>query len=346
MSDFKTPNVTIVLPVYNAEPYLRQCLDSVINQTMWEIQIICVNDGSTDGSPAILEEYAAKDPRILIIHQENQGGGSARNTAFPHIKGKYTYFVDPDDWIDLQLCEKLFKCAEESQAEMVYLNFRCIFQTKFSHQIEPRHLLSNKDLPLEERKKVFFRITGTWRKFWSSHFLLTNQITFVAGKRPNNDVLQNWKGVCFAERIEVLDEKLYFYRIHGNSYQTNIGNNFNFSVLQTYDEVREFLINSGYYDRYKETFLALKLRRVFVFYSNSSLRVREKLFEKAVMNFNEEERVFCQKLSRFNCEYFFCRAVFAKKMQHKLQYIFFSVILLLCVYLYLFGLKIHKLLRS
>ena len=77
------PKVTIILPVYNVEPYLRQCLDSVVNQTMREIQIVCVNDGSTDGSPTILEEYAADDSRIEIIHQENQGGGSARNAAYP-----------------------------------------------------------------------------------------------------------------------------------------------------------------------------------------------------------------------------------------------------------------------
>ena len=117
------PNVTIVLPVYNVEPYLRQCLDSVIRQTMRDIQIICVNDGSTDGSLAILEEYAGNDPRIMVIPQENQGGGSARNAAFPHIKGKYTCFVDPDDWIDLQLCEKLFRRAEETQAEMLFFEF-------------------------------------------------------------------------------------------------------------------------------------------------------------------------------------------------------------------------------
>jgi len=89
------PKVTIILPVYNVEPYLRQCLDSVVNQTMREIQVICVNDGSTDGSPTILEEYAAKDPRVEVYHQENQGAGSARNAAYPYVRGKYTTLPIP-----------------------------------------------------------------------------------------------------------------------------------------------------------------------------------------------------------------------------------------------------------
>jgi len=112
--------VTIVLPVYNVEPYLRQCLDSVVNQTMQDIQIICVNDGSTDKSLTILQEYAARDGRIEIIDQENQGAGSARNAAIPYIRGKYVYFADPDDWLDVKLCEKTYACAEATGADAVF----------------------------------------------------------------------------------------------------------------------------------------------------------------------------------------------------------------------------------
>ena len=202
------PNVTIILPVYNVEPYLRQCLDSVVKQTMREIQIICVNDGSTDGSLAILEEYAAKDSRMMITNQGNQGAGSARNAAFPHIQGKYTYFVDPDDWIDLHLCEKLFKCAEETQAEIVYLNYFRVNQ--FGKTISPgRHyFLKNEVLLPDAIKKAVLHIsaTPTCRKFWCSHFLLEHQITFSDGKHPFNDTLQGWKGVVHAQKIAVLDE--------------------------------------------------------------------------------------------------------------------------------------------
>ncbi|MDR0336523.1 MAG: glycosyltransferase, partial [Planctomycetaceae bacterium] len=100
------PKVSIIIPVYNAEKYLRDCLDSVANQTLKDIEIICVDDGSPDSCPQILDEYAANDNRFKIIHQKNAGVAAARNAAYPFIKGEYTLFVDSDDIIELDLCEK------------------------------------------------------------------------------------------------------------------------------------------------------------------------------------------------------------------------------------------------
>ena len=91
------PKVSVIIPVYNVEKYLKQCLDSVVNQTLKDIEIICVNDGSTDNSLEILEEYAQKDNRIIIISQENQGQSVARNIALEKATGEYVGFVDSDD---------------------------------------------------------------------------------------------------------------------------------------------------------------------------------------------------------------------------------------------------------
>ncbi|MCL1897059.1 MAG: glycosyltransferase, partial [Clostridiales bacterium] len=90
------PLVSVVVPVYNVEKYLRQCLDSVVNQTLRDIEIICVNDGSTDDGGTILEEYGAKDSRVIVIHQENMGVESARAAAMDVAKGEFIGFVDPD----------------------------------------------------------------------------------------------------------------------------------------------------------------------------------------------------------------------------------------------------------
>ena len=98
-------------------------MDSVVNQTMRDIQIICVNDGSPDGSRAILQEYADRDSRIEIIDKPNGGLSSARNAAYPHIRGKYTLFVDSDDWIELDLCEKTYRKSEETGAQMTMFFF-------------------------------------------------------------------------------------------------------------------------------------------------------------------------------------------------------------------------------
>ena len=99
-----TPAVSIVLPVYNMEKYLRECLDSIINQTMTDIEVICVNDASTDSSLDILREYAAKDSRVIIIDSEtNNGLGGARNLGLPHATGKYLIYLDSDDIFDTKM---------------------------------------------------------------------------------------------------------------------------------------------------------------------------------------------------------------------------------------------------
>jgi glycosyltransferase involved in cell wall biosynthesis len=92
------PKVSVIIPVYNVDKYLKQCLDSVATQTLRDIEIICVNDGSTDGSLAILEEYAKKDSRIVVINQKNQGAGLARNKALKCAQGRYFVFMDSDDF--------------------------------------------------------------------------------------------------------------------------------------------------------------------------------------------------------------------------------------------------------
>lgn len=101
------PKVSVIIPVYNVEEYLRQCLDSVINQTLKEIEIICVDDGSTDSSLEILKEYAAKDHRITVITQQNNGAAIARNIGLYNINANYIGFIDADDYIDLDFYEKL-----------------------------------------------------------------------------------------------------------------------------------------------------------------------------------------------------------------------------------------------
>lgn len=97
----ETPKVSIIVPIYNVEPYLRQCLDSLVNQTYKNIEIICVDDGSTDASSEILTEYALKSSKVRVIRQENSGLSAARNVGFSFATGKYVMYVDSDDWIDV-----------------------------------------------------------------------------------------------------------------------------------------------------------------------------------------------------------------------------------------------------
>ena len=111
------PKVSVIIPVYNVENYLRQCLDSVVNQTLSDIEIICVDDGSTDNSGKILDEYATKDSRIKVIHKENGGYGKAMNVGLDNAIGEYIGIVEPDDYIALDMYETLYNIAKEKDLD-------------------------------------------------------------------------------------------------------------------------------------------------------------------------------------------------------------------------------------
>lgn len=110
--------VSVIIPIYNVEKYLRRCLNSIVNQTLSDIEIICINDGSTDNSLEILQEYAQKDERIVIINQQNEGVSRARNYGINIAKGEYIGFLDSDDYIDYNFYEKLYEAAKRTNAEI------------------------------------------------------------------------------------------------------------------------------------------------------------------------------------------------------------------------------------
>jgi glycosyltransferase EpsH len=109
--------ISVIIPVYNVEQYLHECMESIINQTHHALDIILIDDGSTDNSGKICDEYAAKDDRIVVVHQENQGLAGARNCGIGLAKGEYVIFVDSDDWIDLDTCEQFLKALVEHHAQ-------------------------------------------------------------------------------------------------------------------------------------------------------------------------------------------------------------------------------------
>ena len=119
------PKISVIIPVYNTENYLKECLNSVINQTFKDIEIICVNDGSTDNSLSILEEYARTDSRIKIINQKNQGVSSSRNNGIKSARGEYIMFLDSDDLYKPDLCEKVVEKIDSQSPDIVMWGHDC-----------------------------------------------------------------------------------------------------------------------------------------------------------------------------------------------------------------------------
>ena len=202
--------VSVIIPVYNVEPYLKQCMDSVVGQTLKDIEIICVDDGSTDGSLDILREYAAEDNRIQIIEQKNAGAGAARNNGMRHATGKYLSFLDSDDFFEPRMLEKAFDLAEKDQADFVaYKSDQYHTEKKqfvsadwviHENEIPPYHPFNHRQMT----GNVFKVFVGwAWDKLFLKEFVDKHHLTFQE-QRTSNDLLFVFSAVVLAKKISVV----------------------------------------------------------------------------------------------------------------------------------------------
>ena len=216
----KMPAISVIIPVYNVEPYLRECLDSVVNQTFRDLEIICVNDGSTDGSPSILEEYAARDSRIQIVNKENGGLNTARNAGLDRVTGEYFAIVDSDDWLDLTAYEKAYARAKESGADMTQFSF-----TLVDFPPEKTIVFSDFSKEIYDQTEKILSVGNNWSVcwcyLWKTDFVKKNQLLFHKDLKSNDEVTFTYKAAILANKIAVIPERLHFYRFRATSLTGN-----------------------------------------------------------------------------------------------------------------------------
>ena len=282
-----TAPITVIIPIYNiGEQYLKECIDSVVGQTMKDIQIICVNDGSTDNSIHILKQYANRDKRIQIINKSNEGLGKTRNTAFPHIKGKYVLFVDADDWLEIDACEKLYDVAENTNAQLVQFFFYIKNESKHINRYVNeyvRYKFYQDNLKYNDEFELADKISNLpilqcFNKLWRTSFLRDNNLCFENILGTGEDIVMSWKGIVLAETISVLPEKLYYYRYRETSISHKQGGK-HIDILDSCNKIYDFLIEQNLYDKpeYRNFFLSKKLEIYYRF----GLRIVSKKDKKA-----------------------------------------------------------------
>ena len=214
------PKVSIIVPVYNVEKYLKQALESAVNQTLNDIEIICIDDCSTDNSLNILKEYQLKDKRIKVIEQkENKGQGVARNLALDIAEGEYIMFLDPDDWLELNACEIAYNQISRNKNDIVffgtktYLNNKKVFNT---NDIRIKPFAEYFDCPqvkLYEIEKPFIKTFEIWYKIYNREYLNKNNIRF-APKRFGEDGIFSLKALVLSNTASFINAQLYNYRRH------------------------------------------------------------------------------------------------------------------------------------
>lgn len=217
------PKVSVIVPVYNAEKYLRQCLDTIIHQTLMNIEIICVDDGSTDQSLQILKEYLEKDHRIRVISQNNQFAGAARNRGIQIAQGEYLSFLDADDFFETNMLEEAYTKCIEFQADIGLYQARCFSQTKntFSNAdwiYNYKYLPSRKTFSSADIPETIFQITTSapWNKLFRTDFIKQHGLQFQE-IRCANDVYFVNMALVLARKIVRIDKYLINYRVDINT---------------------------------------------------------------------------------------------------------------------------------
>lgn len=212
--------VSILIPVYNAEKYLEQCIDSILNQTYGNLEIVILNDGSTDSSLSICEEYSKKDNRIKVYSQENKGIAETRNILLSLAKGEYIMFVDADDYIAADTCEKCLKTLENDCSDMVIFGYNLVSVNGEDISVN-KELLREQISGYELCKRI---LSSEIRDYLCTKFFkrqLFENITFPSGHRWE-DLATAYRIALNANNVSIIEEAFYFYRQHSNSITNSI----------------------------------------------------------------------------------------------------------------------------
>lgn len=275
--------ISVIIPVYNVEKYLVECLDSVINQTFTDIEIICVNDGSTDNSLVILENYANKDSRIKIISQENKGVSCARNTGIAFSNGKYIYFIDSDDYLELDALNKLYNLAEDNSLDLIMfklLNFNDEDGKKYNQYYYDmpylKHLVGDIFDYNDMKDDIFSLNVTVYTKFFKRE--LISESEFLEGC-IFEDTLFLVDYIFDAKRIMFLDEYLYFRRIRQGSIIFSASKQ-HVDIIRIYNNILEKIKALNIYEYYKHDLFNRKFSGIYNRYSKVKSEYKEYFFNK------------------------------------------------------------------
>lgn len=252
--------ISIVVPVYNVEKYINQCIDSILNQTYPHFELICVDDGSTDNSYKILKEYEKQDSRVIVIQQKNQYAGVARNRGMEIAKGKYILFLDSDDFILENTFELLVEGAEKDKTDVLvfdsyqYDNTTQKVINTLWVALKPNMFGTGIKSAKEISDIVFdFTTPVPWNKFYLREFIKENNIKFQDLKR-SNDMFFVYASLACANRIGVLNQKLYFYRDNNKESLQGSGDETPTIYAEALYALKEWLENRNYWNTFQKSF--------------------------------------------------------------------------------------------
>lgn len=272
--------VSIIIPVYNVEPYLKQCIDSVLKQTYKTIEIIIVDDGSNDACPQICDEYAKMDRRVQVIHKPNGGLSDARNVGVEHAKGAYICFVDSDDMVAEHYVEKLLKICEDFACDISICSFQSFFKVPLVAEVEDEGLsFYKKPCILENLYHAdYLKTVVSCSKMYKSEIVKKYQ--YPKGLF-HEDEATTAKYLYEAEKVGVTSKALYFYRTRpGSITQSALSEKRMDDKIKAIKE-RLFFYQKNHLERYV---------------SLDQLRLLKTISKNSYLAYKEKKKSYCSKM--------------------------------------------------
>lgn len=282
--------VSIIVPVYNTESYLEKCLNSILNQTYKNIEVIIIDDGSTDNSYKILQEFQNKDKRIILLQQDNSGQGVARNKGIEISKGKYIFFVDSDDRVTKNMAEEMVLEIEKTKSD--FSSFLIAFEDSKSQKIYKKKfdnkILENKEIYQNALEiKDIFPIPVN--KIYKRSFLIENNI-FFPKIRKNEDILFIHKLAFFSKKCSFSNKVFYYAWRRGGSTSRNVTEENIKASLELLKKEKELLLENKCFEKYELSYKVFYIRGVFnillqgLFYKSKKIKEIKNIIENSDFN--------------------------------------------------------------
>lgn len=305
-------DVSVIVPVYNCEKYLKKCLVSILNQTLRNIEVICVDDGSTDNSYEILKEFYLKDNRIKVLRTENNGQGFARNLALNECRGEFIAFVDADDWIESNMLELLFSKAKNNNLDMLFFQMVNYIESSndfvetdlYNHQCFINNGIGeNVIFNLSDVHDFLFEIpVGPVSKLYKKEFLEYNKLKFPENMFfEDNSFFYNAFFKC--NRAGFLKKQLYYRRRHKNSVTQTLDES-KFDIIKATNSMLEVFFDNNKYDEYKKDVINHTFSMILEWFKKSPINLRQEFYKLIKTNFkgfnelkNDFNNYLCEQYS-------------------------------------------------
>jgi glycosyltransferase involved in cell wall biosynthesis len=242
--------ISVIVPVYNVEKYISKCLDSLVNQTLDDIEIIVVNDGSKDNSEKIIDKYVKKYPNMIFSYKKENGGlSSARNYGLKLAKGEYIAFIDSDDYVDLDLFEKMYNTALNEKSDVVVCPVKYVYKDKISHK-NFNMLLFNKSIKVSPKILIEAKSYAP-NKIYKREFWMKNKFEFPNQYFEDSALIYNV--LLKANKVSAINDGYYFYNRINDSSITKVLDNRIYDIFKSTDSILSFYKKNKVYEKIKDS---------------------------------------------------------------------------------------------